>query len=142
MFGKPTTNGSSVTSTGQVSATVKLFETSKNNTQSPDQTQSTGLNGVKKKGDNSGYLKQLKALNEGVLAWIKQHVEKNPYCLLTPIFSDYEQHLAEIEKKYPKVKRSEKDTNKAEEEKDQSSKSKNCDSPGKREITGNDMSKY
>ena len=43
---------------------------------------------------------QLKSLNSSVAKWIKEHVDKNPYCILTPIFTDYEQHLGEIEKKY------------------------------------------
>ncbi|XP_013396012.1 nuclear pore complex protein Nup50 [Lingula anatina] len=47
------------------------------------------------------YLKLLKNLNESLARWVQQHVEKNPYCILTPIFKDYEKHLAEVEKKYP-----------------------------------------
>ena len=49
----------------------------------------------------SKYLQQLKALNESVTKWIKNHVESNPLCILTPIFKDYEKHLEEINKKYP-----------------------------------------
>ena len=48
------------------------------------------------------YLTNLKALNQSVTQWISQHVEKNPYCLLTPIFKDYEKHLAELEKEKEK----------------------------------------
>lgn len=44
------------------------------------------------------YLSNLKALNNSVLEWISQHVRKNPYCILTPIFKDYERHLSELEK--------------------------------------------
>jgi nuclear pore complex protein Nup50 len=40
----------------------------------------------------------LKNLNESVLAWIKSHVDKNPFCILTPVFKDYEKHLSEIMK--------------------------------------------
>lgn len=47
------------------------------------------------------YLSQLRSLNEGVTKWIKQHVDKNPYCILTPIFSDYAKHLETIEKNNP-----------------------------------------
>ena len=46
----------------------------------------------------SDYLSNLKALNNSVLEWITQHVKKNPYCILTPIFKDYEKHLGELEK--------------------------------------------
>jgi nuclear pore complex protein Nup50 len=38
-----------------------------------------------------------------VAKWIKDHVDKNPYCILTPIFKDYEKHLAEIEKLNPET---------------------------------------
>lgn len=44
------------------------------------------------------YLPSLKNLNESVLAWIKSHVDKNPFCILTPVFKDYEKHLSEIMK--------------------------------------------
>jgi nuclear pore complex protein Nup50 len=54
------------------------------------------LNDVGKE-DNNKYISNLRSLNESVLAWIKQHVEKNPYCILTPIFTDYEKHLKNIE---------------------------------------------
>ena len=47
------------------------------------------------------YLRKLRSLNEGVSAWIKQHVDKNAYCILTPIFKDYEKYFAEIEKEDP-----------------------------------------
>jgi len=56
-------------------------------------------NGTKDK--KSKYYAQLKSLNEGVSKWILKHVEKNPTCILTPIFKDYEKHLAEIEKMNP-----------------------------------------
>ena len=32
--------------------------------------------------------------------WIKEHVDSTPYCILTPIFADYEKHLKEIDTKY------------------------------------------
>ena len=49
----------------------------------------------------SKYLQQLRALNESVNKWITDHVNKNPHCVLTPIFKDYEKHLAEVEKLNP-----------------------------------------
>ena len=48
--------------------------------------------------NRADYLSNLKALNNSVLEWITQHVRKNPYCILTPIFKDYEKHLGELEK--------------------------------------------
>lgn len=52
-------------------------------------------------GSNPKYLAQLKGLNEAVAKWIKDHVDKNPYILLTPIFKDYETYLEQIEKDSP-----------------------------------------
>ena len=45
-------------------------------------------------------MSQLRALNSSVAKWITEHVDSNPYCILTPIFTDYEKHLEEIELKY------------------------------------------
>ena len=71
----------------------------------PDSTsQSKNQNGEvnaaeqSKTSNRANYLSNLKALNNSVLEWITQHVRKNPYCILTPIFKDYEKHLAELEK--------------------------------------------
>ncbi|KAL3843236.1 hypothetical protein ACJMK2_021180 [Sinanodonta woodiana] len=46
--------------------------------------------------EKSAYLQSLKKLNESVTDWIQQHVQKNPYCILTPVFKDYESHLATL----------------------------------------------
>ncbi|KAH9502716.1 Nuclear pore complex protein Nup50 [Bulinus truncatus] len=46
---------------------------------------------------DSSYLNFLKSLNESVLAWIKQHVDNNPYIILTPIFKDYENYLKSVQ---------------------------------------------
>ena len=83
----------------------------------------TDTNGVGKSGNaqKSKYLDQLKCLNEGVTKWIKQHVDKNPYCILTPIFKDYEKHLADVEKLNPdndKSKKINESTKKEEDKKD------------------------
>ena len=45
------------------------------------------------------YLASLKVLNETVTTWITDHVKKNPCCVLTPIFQDYEKHLKDLESK-------------------------------------------
>lgn len=47
----------------------------------------------------SPFLENLKALNESVSKWIKEHVNRNPYVDLTPIFADYKSHLSDIESK-------------------------------------------
>ena len=51
---------------------------------------------------SSSYSENLKKLNESVLSWIKSHVDKNPFCILTPIFKDYEKHLDTLEKEKEK----------------------------------------
>ena len=53
-------------------------------------------------GTGSRYFAELTALNQSVTKWIKQHVDKDPLCILTPIFKDYEKHLENIKIKYPK----------------------------------------
>lgn len=49
---------------------------------------------------SSDYYAKLKGLNESVAQWIKTHVDANPFCILTPIFKDYERYLKEIEAKH------------------------------------------
>ncbi|XP_031846333.1 nuclear pore complex protein Nup50 isoform X1 [Nomia melanderi] len=49
---------------------------------------------------SSEYFAKLKGLNESVTQWIKSHVDANPFCILTPIFKDYEKYLKEIETKH------------------------------------------
>lgn len=44
----------------------------------------------------------LRSLNESVSKWIISHVDDNPSCVLSPVFKDYEKHLASLEKMYPK----------------------------------------
>ncbi len=46
------------------------------------------------------YLAHLKALNTQVVKWIKDHVDKNPYVILSPVFTDYEKHIKELEEKH------------------------------------------
>jgi nuclear pore complex protein Nup50 len=58
-------------------------------------------NGSSTTSSSKKYLQQLKNLNESVTQWIKTHVEKNPYCILTPIFKDYEKYVAVIEQNNP-----------------------------------------
>ena len=40
-------------------------------------------------------------------AWIKTHIEKNPYVFLSPVFKDYEKHIKDIEEKFKTTKSSE-----------------------------------
>lgn len=62
-------------------------------------TQKTEKNHTDSKEENTEYYASLKGLNESVANWIKTHVDKNPLCILTPIFKDYEKYLLEIEAK-------------------------------------------
>lgn len=48
--------------------------------------------------DDAHYLEQLGALNTSFCAWITKHVTDNAFVDLTPVFKDYEKHLATIEK--------------------------------------------
>ncbi|XP_054267687.1 nuclear pore complex protein Nup50 [Macrosteles quadrilineatus] len=43
------------------------------------------------------YLSNLQELNKSVSTWIKSCVDKNPGCILTPVFKDYEKYLKELE---------------------------------------------
>ncbi|KYN38402.1 Nuclear pore complex protein Nup50 [Trachymyrmex septentrionalis] len=53
----------------------------------------------KTRSHSSDYYAKLKGLNESVATWIKSHVDANPFCILTPIFKDYERYLKEITSK-------------------------------------------
>ncbi|EZA62009.1 hypothetical protein DMN91_003646 [Ooceraea biroi] len=60
----------------------------------------------KTKSHSSEYYAKLKGLNESVTTWIKTHVDANPFCILTPIFKDYEKYLKEIKEESAKVQAS------------------------------------
>lgn len=72
-----------------------------------DKTSAKNGNAVKEiakegKGKSTSYQNKIKSLNEAVTEWIKTHVEKNPLCILTPIFKDYDKYLKEIEEEEQK----------------------------------------
>uniref|UniRef100_A0A8C4Q0V2 Nucleoporin 50 n=1 Tax=Eptatretus burgeri TaxID=7764 RepID=A0A8C4Q0V2_EPTBU len=48
------------------------------------------------------YKHHLRSLNCAVRDWISSHVDRNPLCDFTPVFHDYEKHLAAIEQQYGK----------------------------------------
>ncbi|KYM97533.1 PREDICTED: nuclear pore complex protein Nup50 [Cyphomyrmex costatus] len=58
----------------------------------------------KTRSHSSDYYAKLKGLNESVTTWIKSHVDANPFCILTPIFKDYERYLKEITSKEESTK--------------------------------------
>ncbi|XP_029165465.1 nuclear pore complex protein Nup50 [Nylanderia fulva] len=97
-------NGSKIleTDTNKVEDTVKvqtLSSTSSSKTVLPEQGNENT------KSHSSEYYAKLKGLNESVAAWIKTHVDANPFCILTPIFKDYEKYLKEITLKEESTKR-------------------------------------
>jgi nuclear pore complex protein Nup50 len=61
-----------------------------------------------------------------VSQWIKSHVDSNPFCILTPIFRDYERYLTEID---------EKESNQLHEEKEADSMQRRVKSPEKSALT-------
>ncbi|KAF4532962.1 hypothetical protein B566_EDAN000650 [Ephemera danica] len=78
-------------------ATVKdsTSETSKKGSGAETKSSSTS---TKSSNGSTDYFTQLQGLNISVSKWISQHVNENPCCILTPVFKDYEKHLANIEK--------------------------------------------
>lgn len=78
----------------------KMENTTKAQTlSSTSSSETTKKENEKTKRYSSDYYAKLKGLNESVATWIKTHVDANPFCILTPIFKDYEKYLKEITSK-------------------------------------------
>ncbi|XP_075409626.1 nuclear pore complex protein Nup50 [Tenrec ecaudatus] len=90
-------NFGSVTSNGPSSLVEAKMSNSRANGSSPQPSSGFSASSVCPR---SAYHKQLAALNCSVRDWIAKHVNTNPLCDLTPIFRDYEQHLASIEQNH------------------------------------------
>ncbi|KAH8394646.1 hypothetical protein KR222_000863 [Zaprionus bogoriensis] len=45
------------------------------------------------------YLSSVAELNMAVMKFLQEHMDKNPYCILSPVFSSYEKHLKQIQQK-------------------------------------------
>ncbi|XP_059043228.1 nuclear pore complex protein Nup50 isoform X1 [Mustela lutreola] len=88
----------SVAANGPTSLVDKKVLTPKTNGDSPQPSSSGPPSGAAC--PRSAYHKQLAALNCSVRDWIAKHVNANPLCDLTPIFRDYERHLAGIEQQH------------------------------------------
>ncbi|XP_012248977.1 nuclear pore complex protein Nup50 isoform X1 [Bombus impatiens] len=88
---KTNENGTNKRENTEIQTSSTMF-TSKNSTSDKEEQ-----NIFKKSTD---YFAKLKGLNESVAQWIKTHVDANPFCILTPIFKDYERYLKEIEAKH------------------------------------------
>ncbi|KAG8579902.1 hypothetical protein GDO81_011088 [Engystomops pustulosus] len=93
---KPSFGGSLFTNGPTSSVVDGSSSTAKTNGENPLTTSSSAPS----KSNSSDYNKQLSSLNTSVRDWIVKHVNANPLCDLTPIFKDYEKHLASIEQKY------------------------------------------
>ncbi|XP_069156698.1 nuclear pore complex protein Nup50 isoform X2 [Procambarus clarkii] len=118
---KPSFDFSSVPSTNTNPTTKPIINSSENKTTTqlfkftqettvPKTVDSSKTNGVvptkaatdpSGKGGSKIFLAHLKALNEGVLLWVKQHLDKNPHVNLSPVFDDYKKHFEELSRKYP-----------------------------------------
>jgi len=46
------------------------------------------------------YVHNLKCLNESFMRWIDQHVQFNPYCILSDVVRDYDRHLDVLNKRF------------------------------------------
>ncbi|XP_047989405.1 nuclear pore complex protein Nup50 [Leguminivora glycinivorella] len=108
MFGIPANNTEakkSLFSTAPISSPFKAQTVSSPNiTANSSSASNTESKSTEDKSEESDkkmrYYTKLKGLNESVSDWIKQHVEKTPLCILSPIFKDYEKHLKEIQEEY------------------------------------------
>ncbi|RTG80393.1 nuclear pore complex protein Nup50, partial [Schistosoma bovis] len=54
------------------------------------------------KDEETEYLEHLQTLNQSLLDWITKHIKEDPFCILSPVFSDYDKHLSGINSKFPK----------------------------------------
>nr|CAD7440719.1 unnamed protein product [Timema bartmani] len=79
--------------------------------QSSTDSVSTSLdrNPPNKRRKSDQYYLMLQGLNDSVSCWVKQHVDINPHCILTPVFDDYSKHLEELEQKYGNIHDSKKE---------------------------------
>ncbi|KAL7639361.1 UNVERIFIED_CONTAM: hypothetical protein RMT77_009862 [Armadillidium vulgare] len=81
---------------------------SKQSSDSPSRStepQSSKINGISnspktEKKKSTLFLANLKSLNLGVMKWVQQHLDKNQYINLIPIFEDYKSHFEDIKKRY------------------------------------------
>lgn len=104
-------------------STLPAFKFSKDPPSSSPEPKTNGIGHSKTNSDSTGkkgnkvFLSHLKALNEGVVKWVKQHLDTNPHVNLSPVFDDYKKHFEELTKKYPSTGESESDEAVAETEK-------------------------
>lgn len=110
-----TTNATPAANPSPFSFLAKLPSTSSSITTNSSTSSSPKTNGeAKKTSDDSkvDYLSKVKALNVAFLGWIKQHIDEDALCDLTPVFKDYEKYMKEFEvlKTKPAASEPKKDT--------------------------------
>ncbi|XP_063874658.1 nuclear pore complex protein Nup50-like [Scylla paramamosain] len=94
---------------------LPTFKFTKDPPTSAPEPKTNGIGPPKTNSDSAGrkgnkvFLSHLKALNEGVVKWVKQHLDTNPHVNLSPVFDDYKKHFEELTKKYPSSGESESD---------------------------------
>ncbi|XP_067632817.1 nuclear pore complex protein Nup50 isoform X2 [Eurosta solidaginis] len=71
---------------------------------SPEKEISPKVGSFVSEAKSTSYQSKIKSLNQAVTEWIKTHVDKNPLCILSPIFKDYEKYITEIEEEEMKIK--------------------------------------
>uniref|UniRef100_A0A6M2DFM7 Putative nuclear pore complex component n=1 Tax=Xenopsylla cheopis TaxID=163159 RepID=A0A6M2DFM7_XENCH len=98
---------------------------------SPAENSKQDVEEEKKSTRDSKFFAEIRSLNESVTRWIKEHVDKDPFCLLTPIFNDYENHLKTIQESYEERTES----------KDVTSSESSAESTPERTSPSNDCSK-
>ncbi|KAH8365088.1 hypothetical protein KR084_001094 [Drosophila pseudotakahashii] len=47
--------------------------------------------------ETSEYRESVAELNKAVMKFLQEHMDKSPYCILTPVFKNYEKHLKELQ---------------------------------------------
>ncbi|XP_016993713.2 nuclear pore complex protein Nup50 [Drosophila takahashii] len=47
--------------------------------------------------ESSEYRESVAELNRAVMKFLQEHMDKSPYCILTPVFKNYEKHLKELQ---------------------------------------------
>ncbi|XP_043663168.1 nuclear pore complex protein Nup50 [Drosophila teissieri] len=47
--------------------------------------------------ESSEYRESVAELNRAVMNFLQEHMEKTPYCILTPVFKNYEEHLKDLQ---------------------------------------------
>ncbi|XP_075214282.1 nuclear pore complex protein Nup50 [Lycorma delicatula] len=90
----PTSNGIQDQPQSSLSASVSSSNAFINTTTA---TQISSVNDSDDCANSKKYPAKLIRLNQCVADWIKTHVDKDPSCILTPVFRDYERYLMEIE---------------------------------------------